>query len=150
MPSTPSIRPFCLGGATLFFAPAIIFLRSGLHISSRRLADVFGISTANVDTIRFRGVSPAGDPGIESLLDPAEATAAPAFYTLYGLRSVLRNRPLPKESVSLDTLEHDVGETFTHYARAYDYVGGAQALLQPSEKAGYPRRLGSLRVIARV
>ncbi len=149
MPCKPSIRPFGPGQATRF-APAIIFLRSGLHVSSRRVADAFGTSTTNVDTIRCRGASVVGDPGIESLLDPSAAIAAAGFSARYGFRPMLRNRPLPEQSVRLDALELDIKAAFERHARGYDYVGGAQALRELSEKAGYPRHPRFLRLIARV
>ncbi len=78
-------QPICQGPATPF-ASVIVFLRTDLDVPSRRIADAFGITEVNVNTIRSRGTAVVGDPGLELLLRPETALTYSAAVERYVIR----------------------------------------------------------------
>lgn len=142
-------QPLSEGPATLF-ASSIVFLRSGLDVPSRRIADAFGITEANVNTIRSRGCSTIGDPGLDLLLRPESALAYRDAVERYGIRPTATNLPATRRSPNLETTAAGLARTIAAHKASHEYLAGAQSLGALRERIGYPRQSGFLWLIARL
>jgi hypothetical protein len=142
-------EPLSEGPATLF-ASTIVFLRGDLDVPSRRIADAFGITEANVNTIRSRGSAALGDPGLELLLRPETALTHSAAVERYGIRPVGTTRSPRRPSVNMEAAAAELAATVAVYKASQEYLRGAQALHSMRERIGYPRHPRFLRLIARL
>lgn len=143
------IRPIESQPATVF-SPAISFLRNTLKLPIRRIADALQISETNVGTILSRGAPTIGDPGIDWLLNPDAAISSMGFCSIYGIRPRASRRALPEETPNLDELEVESNLCLSHHRRAYDFIGGAAALLRIRERIGHPRHPRFILLLARI
>lgn len=142
-------QPLSEGPATLF-ASSIVFLRSGLDVPSRRIADAFGITESNVNTIRSRGCSTIGDPGLGLLLRPESALAYRDAVERYGIRPAATNLPPTRPSPNLETTAAELARTIAAHKASHEYLAAAQSLATLRERIGYPRQSGFLWLIARL
>jgi hypothetical protein len=120
-------QPLSSGPATLF-ASTIVFLRGELGVPSARIADAFGISLANVNTIRSRGNSELGDPGLDFLLHPEAPSGGHSFADRYGIRLPSKNEQPPTEAPNLDAIGEEFTRTVAAHKNSRDFLAGACAL----------------------
>jgi hypothetical protein len=142
-------QPLSSGPATLF-ASTIVFLRGELGVPSARIADAFGISLANVNTIRSRGNSELGDPGLDFLLHPEAPSGGHSFADRYGIRLLSKNQQPPTEDPNLDAIGEEFTRTVAAHKNSRDFLAGARALGSLRERIGYPRNPRFLRLIAQI
>jgi hypothetical protein len=142
-------QPLSSGPATLF-ASTIVFLRSEFGVPSARIADAFGISLANVNTIRSRGNSELGDPGLDFLLHPEATSGGRSFADRYGIRLSSRNQEPPIEAPNLEGIAEEFTRTVAVHKSSRDFLAGARALGILREHIGYPRNPRFFRLIAQI
>lgn len=143
------MRPIESQPATVF-SPAISFLRNTLKLPIRQIADALQISETNVGTILSRGATAMGDPGIERLLNPDAAISSMGFCAIYGIRPRASRRALPEATPNLDELAVESNLCLSRHRRAYDFIGGAAALLRIRERIGHPRHPRFILLLARI
>jgi hypothetical protein len=142
-------QPFTSRSITVF-ATSIVYLRRELNVPSARIAEAFGTSESNVNTIRSRGSGVLGDPGLDLLLRPEASRGSPSFAARYGIRRRIPHKPASGGSRNLERTEAEFDRIVTAHRADYDFLAGARALRGMRERIGYPQRWGFLRLVARI
>lgn len=137
-------------GPATRLASSIVFLRGQLGVPSRRIADAFGITEANVNTIRSRGSAALGDPGLELLLRPETALTHRAAIERYGIRPLGTSRSPARPSVNMEAAAEELAATVAVHKGSHEYLRGAEALHSMRERIGYPRHPRFLWLMARL
>ena len=125
-------------------------MRGEFEVPSRRVADAFGITEANVNTIRSLGSAALGDPELELLLRSEKALTHSAAIERYGIRPMGTTRSPTRPSLNMEAAAAELAATVAVHKASHEYLRGAQALRSMRERIGYSRHPRFLWLIARL